>query len=291
MPAKIAFVRDGIWTMKADGSGQVQLTNGPDGGPAWSPDGRLIAFTRVTGPSNSDVYVMNADGTAQTNITNSPTLEHTLSWQPLPRNYPRPKGASTQWVSIVPAYRQCTSANSTHGAPLASPSCHPPVPASDHLTVGTADSNGKPTKSNGSLLAEVVAGNPATTADEADLKLTFDLKDVRNKSDLSDYTGELLADESLRITDKYNGYGGGSASAQDLPYGFAVPCAATADTTIGASCALTTTADTLVPATIKEGKRAIWELGRLEVFDGGPDGVASTTAGNTLFETQGIFVP
>jgi hypothetical protein len=29
----------------------------------------------------------------------------------------------------------------------------------------------------------------------------------------------------------------------------------------------------------------------VRVFDGGADGVASTTADNTLFETQGIFVP
>jgi hypothetical protein len=29
----------------------------------------------------------------------------------------------------------------------------------------------------------------------------------------------------------------------------------------------------------------------VQVFDGGPDGLAGTTSGNTLFERQGVFVP
>ena len=44
---KIAFERSGdIWTMNADGSGQVNLTNtsAPELDPAWSPDGSKIVF-------------------------------------------------------------------------------------------------------------------------------------------------------------------------------------------------------------------------------------------------------
>jgi hypothetical protein len=33
------------------------------------------------------------------------------------------------------------------------------------------------------------------------------------------------------------------------------------------------------------------ELGQVQVYDGGSDGVAATTADNTLFMDQGIFVP
>ena len=36
--------------------------------------------------------------------------------------------------------------------------------------------------------------------------------------------------------------------------------------------------------------RAIWQLGQVQVLDGGADGVASTTP-NTVFAEQGIFVP
>lgn len=45
----IAFIRDGdLYAMRADGSGQRSLTSGPeiDGRPSFSPDGRLILFER-----------------------------------------------------------------------------------------------------------------------------------------------------------------------------------------------------------------------------------------------------
>jgi hypothetical protein len=42
---------------------------------------------------------------------------------------------------------------------------------------------------------------------------------------------------------------------------------------------------------IKEASRAIWQLGEINVYDGGSDGIGSTTADNTLFLTQGVFVP
>jgi hypothetical protein len=41
---------------------------------------------------------------------------------------------------------------------------------------------------------------------------------------------------------------------------------------------------------IKEGLRSIWELDRVQVRDGGPDGVVSTEP-NALFLTQGVFIP
>ena len=37
-------------------------------------------------------------------------------------------------------------------------------------------------------------------------------------------------------------------------------------------------------------RRALWELGKLRVLDGGADGDAETGP-NTLFAVQGVFVP
>jgi WD40 repeat protein len=53
--------------MNQDGSGQTRLTFDPaeDTQPAWSPDGRRIAFFHA-----NDVFVMNADGSGQVNLTN-----------------------------------------------------------------------------------------------------------------------------------------------------------------------------------------------------------------------------
>ena len=45
------------------------------------------------------------------------------------------------------------------------------------------------------------------------------------------------------------------------------------------------------PACDRGPHRAIWALDKLRVYDGGPDEDADTEAGNSLFMTQGVFVP
>jgi TolB protein len=286
-----------IYKMNRDGTGRTQLTSGPalDFGPVWSPDGTKIAFTRLAAPSNTpaDIYVMNADGSNLTKLTDSAyRIDDVSDWQPL-QAFPRPKGASPLRISLVPAYGACTAPNSTHGAPLAFGSCAPPALASGQLTTGTADSNGLPAAMQADLILSVVPGNPSTTADEADVKLVAQASDVFLKN-LSDYTGQLRAMVSVQVTDKNNVTSGGSIGAgttQGFPYGFDLPCTANADSQIGSDCAITTTADTLVPGTILEGKRSIWEIASARLDDAGPDGNPDTTADNTAFATQGVFVP
>ena len=49
--------------------------------PAWSPDGRKLAFvSRRDG--NSEIYVMNADGSEQGNLTQHPASDSHPSWSP-----------------------------------------------------------------------------------------------------------------------------------------------------------------------------------------------------------------
>jgi hypothetical protein len=206
--------------------------------------------------------------------------------------YPRPKAASPIRVSLVPAFNPCDAPNRAHGPPLALGSCAPPIQASSFLTVGTADANGAATQSVASLVFAALLGNPATPADEADVKLTASATDVRLKAGLGDYAGELQANARLRLIDRASGPAlNEPATVQDFVFRFTVPCRATVSTTIGSTCAVTTTADAIQPGTVRERARTIWEVGQVQVLDGGPDGLASTTSGNTLFETQGVFVP
>src|SRR5688572_10243977 len=80
---KIAFARSGnIYTINPDGSGLEQLTStGKDGEPAWSANGRRIAFTSDR-DGNSEVYVMDANGAGQQNLTNHPADDSHPAWSP-----------------------------------------------------------------------------------------------------------------------------------------------------------------------------------------------------------------
>jgi len=75
-----------IYVMDAGGGKQRRLTRDPtaDSFPAWSPDGRKIAFASHR-DSNFEIYVMNADGSHQTRLTRNPADDTVPAWQPMPR--------------------------------------------------------------------------------------------------------------------------------------------------------------------------------------------------------------
>ena len=50
------------------------ITGGVNTYPVWSPDGKSIAFRRILGEMNSEVFVAHADGSEQKNLTNHPGL-------------------------------------------------------------------------------------------------------------------------------------------------------------------------------------------------------------------------
>ena len=70
--------------MNADGSDQRRLTRNLDIDldPAWSPNGRSMAFT-TNRAGNYEIYVMNADGSGQTRVTNNPSIDAQPDWQPV----------------------------------------------------------------------------------------------------------------------------------------------------------------------------------------------------------------
>ena len=71
--------------MRADGTAQTRLTDDPavDIRPAWSPDGRRIAFCSNRADGEFDVFRMRADGSRVVNLTpNSADFNFAPDWQP-----------------------------------------------------------------------------------------------------------------------------------------------------------------------------------------------------------------
>lgn len=92
---KIIFAREGppnlrteIFTVKPNGTSydKIPVRTGRDNAlPAWSPDGKEIAFSgssRSFG-SSYDIFVMKADGSGLKRITDTPRIDEThLTWSP-----------------------------------------------------------------------------------------------------------------------------------------------------------------------------------------------------------------
>ena len=208
-------------------------------------------------------------------------------------------------VSLVPAYSQCTAPNRTHGPPLASASCNPPVPSSSQLTLGSAGRERRPPNFVG-FCPLYGAGRGPRAARTTPTWVTSSLYDVRcrptgascgsaNAAGPADYTGQLQATVEVRITDRLNGppgwrHGGGHGPGR-LAVADSFPCAPTAATAIGSTCSLTTTVDAITP-----GLGAGGQAGDLGARPGAGERRRAgrrraTPPPNTLFATQGVFVP
>jgi dipeptidyl aminopeptidase/acylaminoacyl peptidase len=72
-----------VWVMNADGSGKTNLTQdaAEDFQPAWSPDGRQIAFVSDRDGSR-DIFLMDADGSNVHNLTRNDTLDEDPAFSP-----------------------------------------------------------------------------------------------------------------------------------------------------------------------------------------------------------------
>jgi hypothetical protein len=207
------------------------------------------------------------------------------------QGFPRPKGASPTRVSLVPGFNACSAANRMHGPALAFPSCAPPVQSSSVLTIGSPDANGAAPNFTGSARFSTIVGNASTETDEADIRIQVSLTDIRNRPSLTDYVGRVTLRTSVQITDNGNAPETPEpGTVQSFPYSAPVDCVATTSTSIGSTCSVSTTADALVPGTVVEGARSIWQFGQIEIRDAGPNGIAGDGDDST-FLRQGVFVP
>jgi Tol biopolymer transport system component len=82
----IAFVREGdVYAMRADGSGQRQLTVGAelDSRPLVSPNGKIVVFERRTASgAPRDLYTVRTSGGVAHALAPSPADEHEASFSP-----------------------------------------------------------------------------------------------------------------------------------------------------------------------------------------------------------------
>ena len=67
--------------MDADGKNQRNITNNPslDSNPAWSPDGKSIAF-QSNRDGNLEIYVMDTDGNNQRRLTRKAESDKNPAW-------------------------------------------------------------------------------------------------------------------------------------------------------------------------------------------------------------------
>ena len=74
---------DDLYVMNPNGSGVTRLTDSPidESWPAWSPDGRRLAFERRF-TSGAKIFRMNADGSGVTQLTTGPGNDFQPSWSP-----------------------------------------------------------------------------------------------------------------------------------------------------------------------------------------------------------------
>jgi tol-pal system beta propeller repeat protein TolB len=81
--ARRGDAKSDIYVINADGTHLKQLTTDPaaDSTPAFSPDGRRIAFISDRDGLHQ-VYVMNADGSAQTRVTRDEARDFNPQWSP-----------------------------------------------------------------------------------------------------------------------------------------------------------------------------------------------------------------
>jgi hypothetical protein len=202
----------------------------------------------------------------------------------------RPPGSAPLKVALVPSFKQCGTggnpANRAHAPPLGTGSCLP-APSGTAARVGT--------QAAGFAGLYPIPGDPSTTGNQADIGFVVYQSDVRSGSttgpdyDPSPGGPDLTLVQRLRLTDSANGASGSDrATTTDLDFSVPVDCSPTTDAAIGSHCAVDTTANTIMPGAIVEGRQTTVQVFRVRLSDSGLNGVRGD-GDDSLFEQEGLL--
>ena len=232
------------------GTTTTHLSVGPTGGN--DPD--LDASLAGASPDGQKVFIHTSEALATEFDTDS---QQDVYGALVASPFPRPGGGTPLRTPLMPAYKQCTSPNSQHVTPLAEFVLRPTRARVQHIDHGNHGQDDR----YGPL--DTVPGNTGTPADEADVRVNVSTTDVRKQADGTDYAGNLIFRLALRVSDRGTGTSEGlSGTVGDSDISLPINCTTTGDSTIGSSCSINTTIDTLVPNFAREGKRRSSRLAR-----------------------------
>jgi hypothetical protein len=147
----------------------------------------------------------------------------------------------------------------------------------------------------GSAVLTTIAGdNDLTNGNQANFQIGTTIADVQAVAggdyDPNPSGADLTEVTRLRITDKANGYGGLPATATEYDLRVPINCAPTASPSLGSTCNVGTSANSLFPGFIAEGRQTIVQAFRVRVDDAGNNGTPGDSD-DRIFATQGAFVP
>lgn len=208
-------------------------------------------------------------------------------------------GNATDNVTLTPEPSLAATSNEAVSATLIRVICD--------ATPGGGTPDHKPPTDDGTL------GDCALAGDQKDVVIISSGTDIRCQSTASaltvaagfcsttntdgfgaDYTGKLLGNAVIRITDHFNNAATGFTSTgtvTDTEFPVGAQCVATGSTTTGSTCAVETTADTIIPVSgtvVKEGLQSNVEISQLQVFDMGDNATLST---GTIVPVGGAVCP
>jgi len=212
---------------------------------------------------------------------------------------------------------RCKVTNATAGCPVDTPN-------------GDADSDYNPDSSPGPYTApgsgQATAPTPLCTTSLAGCSVGADMTATAEipptQADGSAYgPGSItetrsVADRAFQATDHYNSKTGATCTttkpsvgwaASDVtapyclatttakPFPVPVVCEPNGDPLEppGSNCGVNTTANSLVPNAVKDGKRSVLEIGQIQIYDAGSNGVRELGTGTNdkIVGRQGIFIP